>query len=722
MRRTETSSPLLDRVLAPRTIADPVVEVAGEGLTLAALRDRVEDLAFRLSAAVDTGTVVVCGDRNDELLLGCLAVRWLGLTSAIAGSDAAALGRLGLLAGETRLRLNETLFIAPAAAPPEAERGDGFLLLTSGSTGAPRWAMRLDASLIEEGERYRRFFGLTAGEAVAAPLSMSHAFTLGLALGLLACGARLHTWPSFSPRTAARAIAADTVALTALVPAAARLVCSAAESMGLRARISGRIVVGAGPVEADLDDRLRRLFGCSACRNYGSSETGAVLGSLGETAPEGATGYPLPGVETRLVETPDGAVLHVRTSVPFAGHLTGTGGERGPASADGWVDMGDFCRPAGAGWLAVTGRRGIAIRRGGKIIDPAEIERAVGHHPAVADCAVVGAAGDGPEEEIEAHLATRPGHAPTEAGLRAFLAAALPLHMVPTHFVFHRELPRGPGGKIDRARLRAWGGARGRVALARAALDAIDRLAPGQRRWQAPDAALGLDLISALAKIGDAGGGAFTDPTRPDVTTYERWLAGKALGPGAFLARLQGGVLPAMDATTSAAYVRLMARPALLAARALARRPGPPPGRVVEIGLPAGSFAAILGRAWPETAVAVHDPGDAGNAPPPELADLLILHNTVRRSTIAGWSPADFVHAWLRPGGTLVMSDIFPTPGGVEPEVLAALRLEWWSLGLSPVATVDEALDRLGLRDQVANASLKLIEYPFALSIIEMTP
>jgi hypothetical protein len=250
-------------------------------------------------------------------------------------------------------------------------------------------------------------------------------------------------------------------------------------------------------------------------------------------------------------------------------------------------------------------------------------------------------------------------------------------------------------------------------------LDAIDRLAPGQRRWQAPDAALGLDLNAALAQVGDAGGGAFADPARPDVGTYERWLAGEALGPGPLLARLRGGAPPAMDTATSAAYARLMTRPALLAARALAQRPGPLPGRVVEIGVPAGSFTAVLRRAWPETAVAI---GDAGNTPPPEPADVLILHNAVRRLSIAGWSPADLVRAWLRPGGRLVVSDIFSTPGGVEPEVLAALRLEWWALGLSSVATVDEALDELGLRGQGTIATLKLIEYPFVLSEIEMAP
>ena len=236
-----TGARLLDRIMDGRDPDTAMVEVNGKRLRPADLAMAIARLAERIDADLAGNVVVVCGDRNDELLVACLAARLLGRDCAIADSHAPALGRLGLLTGAGRLDHGDAV-LAGASRPPEVGEC-GFLLLTSGSTGVPRWAVRPDDSVVEEGERYRRFLNFPHGGLVAAPMPMAHAFTLGLALGLMAHGARLRLWPAFSPRQVARSLADDDAVLTALVPASARLVCLAAEAMKTRCLGKGRIVV-----------------------------------------------------------------------------------------------------------------------------------------------------------------------------------------------------------------------------------------------------------------------------------------------------------------------------------------------------------------------------------------------------------------------------------------------------------------------------------------------
>lgn len=701
---------LLDRIMDGRDPDTVMVEANGRGLRPADLADVTRRLAERIDAGLAGNVVVVCGDRNDELLVACLAARLLGRDCAVADSHAPALGRLGLLAGAGRVVHGGTV-LAGASRPPEVG-ACGFLLLTSGSTGAPRWAVRPDDSIIEEGERYRRFLDFPRGGLIAVPMPMSHAFTLGLALGLMAHGARLRLWTAFSPRQVARSLATDDAVLTALVPASARLVCSAAEAMETRCRGEGRIVVGAGPVDADLDARLMRHFGRRACRNYGSTETGAVLGSLGEEAPAGATGRAFPRVEARLEsDGGDGATLRVRTATPFAGYLGAHGLERDRLAPDGWFDMGDYCR-AEDGWLTVTGRRGTAVRRGGVAIDPAAIELALAHHPDVAECAVIGAPDRDGDEVIEAHVAAAPGRTPTGQHLHAFLADRLPRHLLPGRFVFHPALPRGPAGKIDRAWLRGPGGLPGRIALARRALSSA-RAGPKTP----PDAALGLDLLDRLAAATPAAPPAADPFAAAGAAPYEAWLAEHVLGEAAVQARLAGDPATAVPPPdVMATYVRRMRAPALLAGRRLARLL-PPAEVVVEAGIPAGVVCSVLGRAWPRLRAIAWDPRVAAPALPAG-AGLVILHNAIRRLP-PGSREAGAVARLAGPGTVVAVCDVFAAPW-VDPTVLAALRVEWWAMGLSQEHQVDRAIRGLGLRRFRFMATLEKLDDLFSLALVEV--
>ncbi len=93
------------------------------------------------------------------------------------------------------------------------------------------------------------------------------------------------------------------------------------------------------------------------------------------------------------------------------------------------------------------------VIRGGENVYCAEVEAALFEHPAVEDAAVIGIPHDELGEEVGAVL--RLSSPVTDEELQAFLRERIALFKVPVRFwTRETELPRNPGGKILKTRLR----------------------------------------------------------------------------------------------------------------------------------------------------------------------------------------------------------------------------------------------------------------------------
>ncbi len=333
----------------------------------------------------------------------------------------------------------------------------GFCLPTSGSTGVPRLALRSDMSLLSEGQRYVNGFGFALTDCILVVLPLCHAFVLGLALGgALVSGCTLYLTPRFIPRVTQRLLREGKGSILPLVPATARLLCEVFHDDGPAPQGVRHIIIGAGPVSPELEHHVIDRLGRVPARNYGSSETGATLGTNGQVVPNGVTGVALPGVEAAIMGEERSGSLFVRMGAPFLGYLSLDHIDASRVSPDGWYSTGDFATQDAEGWITITGRLGDGLRRGGRFIQPAEVERAVKSHPSVTDVVIVGRRDEHGEDIIEAHIETGTDVPIPIDALRQHAAQFLEHYKLPTVWYFHERFPRTSGGKPDRSRLKAW--------------------------------------------------------------------------------------------------------------------------------------------------------------------------------------------------------------------------------------------------------------------------
>jgi len=175
----------------------------------------------------------------------------------------------------------------------------------------------------------------------------------------------------------------------------------------------------------------------------------------------GSSGIPYDGVEIAIVDPewnrlPTGETGEIAANTPVV--LRGYVG-REPLGDDvireGFYRTGDVGHLDEDGFLFITDRIKDMIVAGGVNIYPAEIEKALVEHPAIADAAVIGIPEPDFGEQALAFVVTRPGHSVTGPEILEFLDGRLASYKKPRQFEFVDHLPVSPMGKVLKTELRA---------------------------------------------------------------------------------------------------------------------------------------------------------------------------------------------------------------------------------------------------------------------------
>jgi fatty-acyl-CoA synthase len=196
---------------------------------------------------------------------------------------------------------------------------------------------------------------------------------------------------------------------------------------------------------------------------YGSTETGpiAVYTRLGGDLTRGrSTGLPGLCCEARIVddsgcEVPHGTAGEVIVRGPnvffeYWGNQAATS----EALRDGWYFSDDIGTRDPDGYFTIHDRKKNLIISGGENIYPAEIERVLHEHPAIAEAAVIGRPDPKWQEVPVAYVVRKAQSSVISDEIVAHVAAQLARFKVPREVTFVDALPRNALGKVQHFVLR----------------------------------------------------------------------------------------------------------------------------------------------------------------------------------------------------------------------------------------------------------------------------
>ena len=120
----------------------------------------------------------------------------------------------------------------------------------------------------------------------------------------------------------------------------------------------------------------------------------------------------------------------------------------------GWLHTGDYASIDPEGFVYIADRKKDMINRGGENIYSIEVESALVTHPGVLEAAVVPRPHSIFGEVVHAFVVLREGQVADEDEIIAHLSGLIADYKVPASVSFIEALPRNPGGKVVKNRLR----------------------------------------------------------------------------------------------------------------------------------------------------------------------------------------------------------------------------------------------------------------------------
>ena len=343
-------------------------------------------------------------------------------------------------------------------------RDDVALLgFTSGTTGEPKATMHFHRDLLTIADGYAaEVLQVTPEDIFVGSPPLAFTFGLGgLAIFPLRFGAAAALLEQASPANMVALIQEHRATICFTAPTAYRVMLKAMEEgadlSSLRAAVSAGETLPA-PVYHDWIART----GKPMLDGIGATEMLHIfITNRFDDHHPGCTGRPVKGYEARIVgddmaEMPRGEVGRLAVRGPTGCRYLADPRQRAYVR-DGWNLTGDSFWQDEAGRFHFAARSDDMIVSAGYNIAGPEVEAALLSHPAVLECAVIGAPDDERGAVVEAHVVLSPGHAGDSLMVKLLqdhVKAVIAPYKYPRRIVFTAALPKTQTGKIQRFRLR----------------------------------------------------------------------------------------------------------------------------------------------------------------------------------------------------------------------------------------------------------------------------
>lgn len=365
--------------------------------------------------------------------------------------------------------------ITPPAPPGRAPVGTSapgdvaLVMMTSGTTAAPKVVPLTHANLLASIEGIRTVYRLSPDDATLLVMPLFHGH--GLVAGLLATlasggaaymptGGQFHAGSFWSDVVRARATwytAVPTIHQILL----ARTSSDYPREGYTRLRFLRSCSATLAPA---VSSELEAAFGAPVLQAYGMTETAHQVSSnpLPTDGPDKPSSVGLPtgveiqvtGADGRPAATGKTGELWIRGAAVSSGYVSNAEANAG-SFCNGWFRTGDLGYKDVDGYLFLTGRIKEMINRGGEKISPTMVDIVLQANPKVEDAVSFGVPDEKYGEEINAAVVLRPGQSADEDELKRYALANLAPFEVPKRFFFVSDLPRTGKGAPDRRGLAA---------------------------------------------------------------------------------------------------------------------------------------------------------------------------------------------------------------------------------------------------------------------------
>jgi len=349
------------------------------------------------------------------------------------------------------------------AAAPDAGCA---IFTTSGTTKAPKFVLHDQRTVLRHAFDVVRGFGFDSESALLLAPPLCGVFGFCGAMAALAAGRPMVMAPAWNAQDAARAIVARRVThAIGTDEACAQLLDAGADFSNLRFFGYAAFNPALGDIVQRADARGLKLVGL-----YGASEIQALFSRQDERAPAAERmqggGRPVsPAARVRVRDPESGQLLahgaqgeleFLAPDSRMAEYFGNPEATRDAITADGYYRSGDLGYTLADGHFIYLARMGDALRLGGFLVSPAEIEEAVQETPGIAACQVVGVRGADGLVPV-AFVLLQHGAAFDEAAAIAHVASRLARYKVPRRMVPLDAFPVTPGAnatKIQKGKLR----------------------------------------------------------------------------------------------------------------------------------------------------------------------------------------------------------------------------------------------------------------------------
>jgi fatty-acyl-CoA synthase len=279
----------------------------------------------------------------------------------------------------------------------------------------------------------------------------------------------------FEPAAVLRLIQEERATSMSLVPTMANALLNCPEIGNYDYSSLRQVNLGGAASSPELVARLEKVFPGMVMAGYGLTETAPVATSARDKATitfateedrlrhRAMAGWPMPGCELRVVDLHMNDVPRDMLSigeVVVRGDNVMDGYYKEPRATadvmtDHWFHTGDMAVWDEENYIHVVDRKKDIIISGGENISSIEVERAIGAHEAVLECAVVSAPDPQWGEVPAAFVVVKPGVELSQPQLCEFLQQRIAKFKMPRRIEFcEGALPKTGTGKIVKRELR----------------------------------------------------------------------------------------------------------------------------------------------------------------------------------------------------------------------------------------------------------------------------